>query len=559
MRKKTTGKSRAGSGSAATRSRRSGATTPASDSETPAAADTAETPEDTRAEAESDKGQNTLSPPTDVTEGGKGADMPEPAAQAPEVADAAPEDSGQDASSAGVGGSGDDTLSAAVADGAMAAPEPTADESRAAADAGDSDAEPATPGDTNDTPDPAPTDDTAAQDARASSADSITGTTSEGSRDHPADAGAASAAAMGSLAAGAVASDGARTEPEPAPTAAPPSAQARSSSGFVPMLLGGVVAGAIGFGAHYLWSLDQGATDPAAAVSAELAELRAEIAALPDAPEINLAEIEAELAALREALGVVEAVDLASVEAQIATLSTEQEDALDALRETVAASEAEIAALRSEIAGRDSDIEAMHAALAASEAQMDAFRDEMADLRDLASRRIAEAETAVDMAMARAGLDTLQAALTTGAPYPQAVAQMREAGVVVPEALAAPAASGVPTLGMLQEQFPAAARVALRDAYQSAPADSAAERFGNFFRAQVGARSTAPREGDDPDAVLSRAEAALENDDLAAALDELAALSDNARAGMADWLNGAGARQAAEAALPGLIEAITTE
>ena len=45
----------------------------------------------------------------------------------------------------------------------------------------------------------------------------------------------------------------------------------------------------------------------------------------------------------------------------------------------------------------------------------------------------------------------------------------------------------------------------------------------------------APRDGDDPDAVLSRAEAALQSGDLQAALDTLTALPDVARAELADW------------------------
>ena len=76
----------------------------------------------------------------------------------------------------------------------------------------------------------------------------------------------------------------------------------------------------------------------------------------------------------------------------------------------------------------------------------------------------------------------------------------------------------------------------------------------NFLKAQTGARSVAPREGDDPDAVLSRANASVEAGDIAAALDEIQALPENARQvpAMAEWLAGAQAYNDAQAALSDL-------
>jgi hypothetical protein len=59
------------------------------------------------------------------------------------------------------------------------------------------------------------------------------------------------------------------------------------------------------------------------------------------------------------------------------------------------------------------------------------------------------------------------------------------------------------------------------------------------------ARSVIPREGDDPDAVLSRAEAAVKGGDIDVALTELEALPEVAQEAMADWT--AKARLRAEA------------
>ena len=62
----------------------------------------------------------------------------------------------------------------------------------------------------------------------------------------------------------------------------------------------------------------------------------------------------------------------------------------------------------------------------------------------------------------------------------------------------------------------------------------------------------APRDGTDPDAVLSRAEAAVNTGDLPAALSELAALPPEAVAAAALWRGQAELRLAAEAAVADL-------
>ncbi|MFN4102673.1 MAG: hypothetical protein ACK4GT_23170, partial [Pararhodobacter sp.] len=61
-------------------------------------------------------------------------------------------------------------------------------------------------------------------------------------------------------------------------------------------------------------------------------------------------------------------------------------------------------------------------------------------------------------------------------------------------------------------------------------------------------------EGDDPDAILSRADAQVEAGQIAPALDELAALPEAARTApaMAAWLAGAEAYASAQAALSDL-------
>jgi hypothetical protein len=107
----------------------------------------------------------------------------------------------------------------------------------------------------------------------------------------------------------------------------------------------------------------------------------------------------------------------------------------------------------------------------------------------------------------------------------------------------------VPTLTALADAFPDAARAALDAAIRAEAGEGAMDRFTAFMRVQTGARSLEPREGGDPDAVLSRAEAAVRAGDLPAALAELSALPEAGLSEMAGWTQAAETRlQALEAA-----------
>ena len=150
--------------------------------------------------------------------------------------------------------------------------------------------------------------------------------------------------------------------------------------------------------------------------------------------------------------------------------------------------------------------------------------------------------------MQRAALAEVSAALESGAPFSEPLAVLPDA----PDALASVAGEGVPTLAALRSAFPDAARSALRDMHD-VPADaSATERLAAFLKKQTNARSLSPREGDDPDAVLSRAEAALNGGDLGLALSELSGLPDGAIDSLSGWIAQAETRVAATAAVQSL-------
>jgi hypothetical protein len=191
-----------------------------------------------------------------------------------------------------------------------------------------------------------------------------------------------------------------------------------------------------------------------------------------------------------------------------------------------------VAQLQAEIDSLKSGGTALDAKLADAAARLDAIKT--------------EAQAVVTEAAGRAALHQLQAALDSGAPYGSALADLQ---ADVPEVLKTHAANGLPSLQSLRASFPQAARAALDASLRVSSGDTWSERIGAFLRGQTGARSLTPRAGTDPDAVLSRAEAALAAGDLATALTELQALPQPGKDAMADWLAAVAARREAVGAV----------
>jgi len=378
--------------------------------------------------------------------------------------------------------------------------------------------------------------------------------------------------------------------PEPeagtAPAAPPPPPPRRG--GFVAPVLGGMLAAAIGFGAAIWffpdgWRGSQRADMVGAQIadmvanaqrqSARIAALEGRVAGLSAPPDVtgDLAAMAERLAAAEAALAAAETpvLDVTPLEARIAALEAVAPADAGTLAAETATLASEIAALRAEQAALSASLAAEVEAAEAAEARIseaaetaaaravagveERLRAAEARAETAASEAAAEAEAQMREAAGSAALARLAAALQTGAPIGPAVDDLRAAGRDVPDALAAQS-GGLPTVATLQDTFAPAARGALAAVRRDAVAadEPLADRLGGFLRTQLGVRSLAAREGDDPDAVLSRAEAALETGDVGAALDELAALPPSGREAMSGWLAGAEARVAAEQALAAL-------
>lgn len=339
------------------------------------------------------------------------------------------------------------------------------------------------------------------------------------------------------------------------PAAAP--TVVKSGPGFGSLVLGGVVAAGLGFGLAQVvpegWPM--ASVSPLQGQLAQQAEeikaLRAELQALPqDDAQIVLDEIAAVREAANAALATAEEAKLAAAALAEAAPSAD----LTALQERITALEIRPAA------GGGVD----PAVLSGLTAEIDTLRTGLADQKAAAEQLVAEAEAVRADAAAKAQTVLLKAALTkveaamqNGASFAEPLAELTDAGVTVPAVLAENAENGVPTIAALMASFDEPARAALETSLRGNMGSTWSDRVGSFLRAQTGARSLTPQEGNDPDAILSRANAAVASGDMPTALAEIATLPEPAQEALAAWVAQAKLRSDAQAATVELATALS--
>ena len=344
---------------------------------------------------------------------------------------------------------------------------------------------------------------------------------------------------------------------QPVPVA-PPAEKSRSI--FLPLVLGGIIAGGLGYAASEYRVFGGADEDPTAALRAELTAQQERIAALeaveaPEIPTVDLTPIETQLG------------DVESGIADVQTGLTDMQAGLDGLDTRIVALEERPVVVAAE--GVDAEAIGQAAAAAAAnaytaeletlQASVKSQRDEIsALLNDAKDVEEAAAQAAV-VANGQAAIAKIVSAIDAGQPFdgPFAELQALDIGDLDP-ALGDVAADGVSSLSALQDGFPDQARAALATARASG-AEDGQQGLGGFLKRSLGARSVAPREGNDPDAVLSRAEAAIKSGDLNTTLTELDALPEEAQAAIADWRTAADARVAARAAADALAQRLTAD
>ncbi|MDO5632461.1 MAG: hypothetical protein Q4G22_11570 [Paracoccus sp. (in: a-proteobacteria)] len=366
-----------------------------------------------------------------------------------------------------------------------------------------------------------------------------------------------------------------KTAPASPPAPAPVPVTVPRRGGFLPLAFGGAVAAGLGAAAT-IWALphlppgwlpEQPGEVVEQGSGVTLEDVRGEISTAletltpPDAPDLSALETRLD--------GIENSVTQIGEQARQAGQAAAQEaiaaltlpdagaspQAMAALARQVQQQAAQIAELTARTAVDPALAERMQALVAQGETLESQLAAAAADAESRISQAQSEAERlqqaateSTRRAEALAAIAALQAALDQGVSTDAAAEQLRSAGVEPPTAVTA----GAPTLAGLQSDYPAAARAALRAALREDASDGGAlSAVGNFLRVQTGARSVTPREGGDPDAILSRAGAAVSAGDIAAALSEIGMLPEAARNVplMAEWLAGAQSWQAAHDAL----------
>ena len=313
--------------------------------------------------------------------------------------------------------------------------------------------------------------------------------------------------------------------------------------GFFPMLMGGVAAAVLGFGmARYVLPDDfpfpkAGSADTQAALEKVASEAK-------NADMVLAGRLE-KLEAGPDLSGLTTATDAAKAAAEEASAKA------DALAERMAALEASVA----DLAARPVTDAANPAAVAAYEAELAKLQAAMAEQRGAlealakeAEDRRAAAQLTEQEAMVRNSVTRIRIAVENGGPFAAELENLSAAGVAVPAVLVDRAETGVPTIAALREAYPDAARAALA----AARAGSTEGGIGAKITSLLGARSLAPKEGSDADAVLSRVEAALRDGRMNDALAEVETLPEIARVEMTGWLQLATERATALSALDAL-------
>ena len=343
----------------------------------------------------------------------------------------------------------------------------------------------------------------------------------------------------------------AKTANEPAPAA--------GGSGGI--WLAGLVGGALGLGAAYglawygLWPAPEQAAPPADPRLAQFAT------AIPELETVT-GTVQDELSTLTGRVGALES-DLADLPDQPASaidtsnlVSTEDLAALAARLDELAAGSTGNAAAPESLAAIEAELSALRASAAETTALLAQARDELAALT-----QSTQADAGSGLAAARLPLifSALESAFDAGRPYETELAALRQAqpDYLVPEAIAGRAATGLPQPDTVAAQLDAV----LPDMLAGRPAGSEAswqDAGLDWFRGLVAMRPTGAVEGDSPDAIIARLEAAVAARDFSAAQAEMEALPASMRAAAGELVDDIARLAAADEFLAQLRESALT-
>lgn len=311
-----------------------------------------------------------------------------------------------------------------------------------------------------------------------------------------------------------------------------PALDTQKLKGLLPLFAGGLLVGGIGFGAAMVPSYFN-PRDPIAPVLATQNQLSEKI----EAQSTEIEEIQArptpvdlsgEVAALADSV-IAFRTDLAALKAAQVAQARSLSERIDLLE-------------KRPLAEGVSPL-----AVAGYERELAQLRENISQLANDATNKIEEAKALAEVIEGNAAklsrdgmviyaLTAIQAAVESGASYTVALDDLAAAtNIGLPASLVENAPNGVASLSILQKQFPVAARAALKLAREEQGLAEGENGVLAFLKTQLGVRSLNAKGGGSADAVLSRAQAAVDVGDFAVALSEIATLSSVGQDALQGW------------------------
>ena len=149
--------------------------------------------------------------------------------------------------------------------------------------------------------------------------------------------------------------------------------------------------------------------------------------------------------------------------------------------------------------------------------------------------------------------DDIKEVLEIGGSYIKVLEKISKKGIDIPKVLVANS-EGVVTINYLKASFPAAAHASLKQSIKQDVEPGVGGKLIGFLKSQVTVRSLDAQKGNSVNAVLSRMQVALNNDDLSEVIDQASLLDEPAKSGIKDWLTLAVNRQTVVDAFSKLLE-----
>ena len=131
--------------------------------------------------------------------------------------------------------------------------------------------------------------------------------------------------------------------------------------------------------------------------------------------------------------------------------------------------------------------------------------------------------------------DKIKEALNFGGPYKLALEEISKKEIQIPKVLL-DNSEGVVTMNYLKTNFPTVAHASLKASLKQSDESGLGGKLLGFLKSQVTVRSLDAQEGNSINAILSRMQVALNNDDLSEVIRQSSDLDKTAKSEIKDWL-----------------------